>query len=788
MTGSPLYGTFVRGRNIGVSRRCYVAAQNFSTFKREDLSMRFKRLFIECLVAFVAHAVQAGTLPDGAGRQHIMHPQDEAVGLTDIRLDGKGVAFFNAEGGAYVPRAGDVFRLTGRETLDATLSDGLLRNAFYVPNANNAETPLSFELQGFVPSAQSPWAYGVAAVVYAKTADGEDGRFNIRASGGTLTAVLKRPAGEEGPSDPSGPSGGQPGGGSDGEGPEDLFPEVVSGHGSTPVPGSDGVDDVVTNAGLKHMAAESDRIAGLMRQMTMVARDLQMPLQDVLYLQAPLLVTEGTHVVIGSRSETDANFLLGGTGALMLEASSLMPGAGADDGLLLVRPGAKVVFEEGSAMLVTDPNGDGFLARALGLEAESASVEGRPVFSVDASAQVTGLDRLLVVQMADGIMKQMRLEETGDGRWCLHTAPWHVTGPFGDAVEALAGRVSAGTASEDLRTLFRFNVTPERFGRAVAQMNLLQKGLGTTTAMERLTLEGAVAAGTNPRRYEHLRPFDVSIRHVRSEGRAPGVDSKGDVRSMGISRTSNGLTLSLHGALGPTFAGATLAYEDAETDIDNLSLPQNRSMTADSTVLAANAYLGRQVNWGYAVLQAGYAGAEDKTRVTQAGRLTIGVERLRRRSASAGASGVLTPAVWDGWRTGLTVGGYVTYYLATDYDVGINGVNAWSVREDARTVGTVHVGADLAKRWDPTPRSWVKLTMSAGALTRTGDTDVTQTMAVDGVRASFVSKDLGRTEAWMTLGLDGEFRGGAYGLRGTKVVGTDGADATSAEVRLTWSI
>ena len=230
-----------------------------------------------------------------------------------------------------------------------------------------------------------------------------------------------------------------------------------------------------------------------------------------------------------------------------------------------------------------------------------------------------------------------------------------------------------------------------------------------------------------------------------------------------------------------------IAYDDADVKLENRTFRMNNMIEASSTILTASAYAGTKYDWGYLTGHLSYAGAEDKTRILGMSETVVGAEEISRRALSLGvASTFVKEGEW--LDAGLTVGGYMTYYLPVDYTVASNGQDAWQLKESKRLVWTGHVGADVSKLWHPTPKSFLKVNLEGGVRMRAGDTDVTQTMSMGGVESSETTEDLARGEAYASLRFDGKLRDGRFGAGVTQAMGPDGVKHTSAEFHVTFDL
>lgn len=667
--------------------------------------------------------------------ESITAPEDWPVEGIEVDLKG-GAAMIDG----FVGDSLGVLDLKGAVAYDPSWVDNnWARNVLYVTNlSTEAPNALTIRVHGVKAPNESIWQHGVGVAMYTKDDDGMDRHVNLELNGGATAFLIN---------------------------PRQAF--------------SDEAQDLTQRIQLAYPA---------LNQGLNFMNDLGRAKVNALYVDGRLNVHNDTSIVLGAdlvwAQKEGWNLYMGTNSVLIFDGTQNLDTEASVGGITL-EDGAKAHFEKGAGILIMHPTKD--LDPDIGdfvLVRETPT--GDRFIEAAEGATIEGLENCVTVVFKDNQVFEVGFTLT-DGGWVMNEKVWKPSGFFAASLGAMYSQIDNGTAPTVLSDYYKKWVLLDDFAQHVATVSFLQKQLGTTTAMDRQVMDGALNGIHATRRYETLLPVDVEFLKSQSEGEAGGLDVSNDLVGLGYERESDGFAISVNGRYLNHYAGVRVAYDDADVKLENRTFRKGSHIEATSTILTASAYAGTKYDWGYLTGHLSYAGAEDKTRVLGGFESVVGAEEISRRALSLGvASTFVKEGEW--LDAGLTVGGYMTYFLPVDYTVAINGQDAWQLKESKRLVWTGHVGADVSKLWHPTPKSFLKVNLEGGVRMRAGDTDVTQTMSMGGVESSETTEDLARGEAYASLRFDGKLRDGRFGAGVTQAMGPDGVKHTSAEFHVTFDL
>lgn len=635
---------------------------------------------------------------------------------------------------------GGVIDVKGQLTRDPSwVENRFARNVLYVTAIETLEAPLTIHLHGSKGEEGSKWRYGAGVTMFTKDDQGDDRRVNVTLNGGSIAYLFNR------------------------------TPNL-----------SEEYDELIRET------QNADEAIGFH---TRILSEVNRFKNNVIYVKGRLEVKNDAYIVADGNLE-DAqkngwNLYLGADASLLFDGMKNQE-SNETVGGIDIEEGAKAFFAKGSTMVMlhpqpeggSDDNHDGIKVRKLD--------DGQHFIEAAPGSTIEGLENCVTMVFKNGQVYEVGFQKV-EGGWKTSEKVWTVQGYFAPSVSAMFNQISNGTAPSVLESYYKQWIVLDDFAQHVTTLNFMQKQLGTTTAMDRQVMDGALNGIHATRRYETLLPVDVEFLKGQSEGEAVGLDISNNLVGLGYERESDGFAISVNGRYLNHYAGMRISYDDADVKLENRTFRMNNMIEASSTILTASAYAGTKYDWGYLIGHLSYAGAEDKTRILGMSETVVGAEEISRRTLSLGiASTFVKEGEW--LDAGLIVGGYMTYFLPVDYTVAINGQGVWQLKESKRLVWTGHIGADVSKLWHPTPKSFLKVNLEGGVRMRAGDTDVTQTMSMGGVESSETTEDLARGEAYASLRFDGKLRDGRFGAGVTQAMGPDGVKHTSAEFHVTFDL
>lgn len=635
---------------------------------------------------------------------------------------------------------GGVIDVKGQLTRDPSwVENRFARNVLYVTDIETLEAPLTMHLHGSKGEEGSKWRYGAGVTMFTKNDQGDDRRVNVTLNGGSIAYLFNR------------------------------TPNL-----------SEEYDELIRET------QNADEAIGFH---TRILSEVNRFKNNVIYVKGRLEVKNDAYIVADGNLE-DAqkdgwNLYLGADASLLFDGMKNQE-SNETVGGIDIEEGAKAFFAKGSTMVILHPQPEGGSDDNHGGIKVRKLDDGQHFIEAAPGSTIEGLENCVTMVFKNGQVYEVGFQKV-EGGWKTSEKVWTVQGYFAPSVSAMFNQISNGTAPSVLESYYKQWIVLDDFAQHVTTLNFMQKQLGTTTAMDRQVMDGALNGIHATRRYETLLPVDVEFLKGQSEGEAVGLDISNNLVGLGYERESDGFAISVNGRYLNHYAGMRIAYDDADVKLENRTFRMNNMIEASSTILTASAYAGTKYDWGYLTGHLSYAGAEDKTRILGMSETVVGAEEISRRALSLGvASTFVKEGEW--LDAGLTVGGYMTYFLPVDYTVAINGQDAWQLKESKRLVWTGHVGADVSKLWHPTPKSFLKVNLEGGVRMRAGDTDVTQTMSMGGVESSETTEDLARGEAYASLRFDGKLRDGRFGAGVTQAMGPDGVKHTSAEFHVTFDL
>ncbi len=600
-----------------------------------------------------------------------------------------------------------------------------LRNVSYIENLFTTDNPLTIRVHGIDVAETSNLRYGVGVAMFTKNVDGERPKVNLELTKGSSAFLFNHE------------------------------PDGVA------------EDDQLTKLMLSSQ--------GALNIANSILHEVNRSKTSFLYVTDGLSIQKDTFISVGGTlaeaQKNGWNLYMGADSALLFDGLQKQDVDG-----IHVEDGASAYFEQGSVIVIMNPLTE-FTAKYTTLNPDTF-IEAGP------NAKVEGLEKCSTFVFKNEQVFEVSFKKV-DGGWQMSEKIWKPTGYFAESINELFKELSAGTAPSSLQNYYKQWILLDDFAQHAATLNFMQKSLGTPTEMDRQT-QRVIQTGVHAvRRYETMLPLDVEILTSRSEGQAIGLNVSNQLDGLKYERESDGIAFGLNGRYLNRFVGMRVAYDDADVTIENQNFRKGDMIEGASTILTTSFYAGQRYDWGYLTGHLSYAAANDKTRILGISDEVIGAEKIQRQSVSLG---MMSTFVREGeWvDTGLTAGGYMTYFLPVRYGLGINSQEVWKLEEEKRLVWTGHFGADVSGLWHPTPKSYIKLNFDTGLRLRMGDTGVKQTMTVGGVSSLVTTDDLAKGEAYASLLLSGKLADGRFGAGVTQALGPNGVKHVSAEFHVTF--
>lgn len=600
-----------------------------------------------------------------------------------------------------------------------------LRNVLYIQNLFTTDNPLTIRVHGIDEAETSNLRHGVGVAMFTNDIEGTRRKVNLELSKGSSAFLFNQlpDRSEEG---------------------DQLTKLMLSSQGALNIANT-------------------------------ILDEVNRPKTSFLYVTDGLYIQKDTFIAVGGTlaeaQKNGWNLYMGADSALLFDGLQKQEVDG-----IHVEDGASAYFEQGSVIVIMNPLTE--------LTAKNTTLNPDTFIEAGPNAKIEGLENCSTFVFKNEQVFEVSFTKV-DGGWQMSEKIWKPTGYFAESINELFKELSAGTAPSSLQNYYKQWILLDDFAQHAATLNLMQKALGTTTEMDRQT-QRLIQTGVHAaRRYETMLPLDVEILTSRSEGQAIGLNVSNELDGLKYERESDGIAVGLNGRYLNRFVGMRVAYDDADVTNDNQNFRKGEMIEGTSTILTTSFYAGQRYDWGYLTGHLSYAAANDKTRILGISDEVIGAEKIQRQSVSVG---MMSTFVREGeWvDTGLTAGGYMTYFLPVRYGMGINSQEVWKLEEEKRLVWTGYLGADVSGLWHPTPKSYIKLNFDTGLRLRIGDTEVKQTMTVGGVSSSVTTDDLARGEAYASLLLSGKLADGRFGAGVTQALGPDGVKHVSAEFHVTF--